>query len=177
MQNLVIAQVIGVGLIILTLLTPQMKSRKMMLFIIMIANITSCAQFYFVNATAGLFALIITTIRSAVYWYYASKDKQAQIVVLIIFVVLQIGATALGWADGWSALTLVLILNTYGQWQTKNNVLRMCLTISSFVLGIYCFHTQAYTGALNKWLQTLSAIVAIIRYNKTKITPTPDVLD
>ncbi|MDR2971775.1 MAG: YgjV family protein, partial [Bacteroidales bacterium] len=100
--NEIIAQIIGVILIALTFFTPQVKSRNGMLFVILLANIASCAQFYFVSATAGFFALIVATIRSLVYWLYARKEKQAHILVFFLFLILQIGATILGWVSWWS---------------------------------------------------------------------------
>jgi len=166
--NEIIAQIVGLVLIALTLFTPQAKSRKGMLFVILLANILSCVQFFFVGATAGLYALIVTTVRSVVYWYCASKGKRAHISIFILFVILQIGATVLGWSNWRSTLTLILLLNTYGQWQTNNKTLRICLLFSSLVLGIYCFHTHAYTGAINKWLQTSSAGLALYRFRKQR---------
>ncbi|MDR3012443.1 MAG: YgjV family protein, partial [Chitinispirillales bacterium] len=86
-----------------------------------------------------------------------------------LFLILQIGATILGWVSWWSFLTLALLLNTYGQWQTNKKILRICLLISSLIIGCYCFHAHAYTGAINKWLQALSAIVSIMRYREKNI--------
>jgi len=134
--------------------------------VILLANFLSCVQFFLVDARAGLFGLIVTTIRSVVYWFYANKDKKAPIAILFLFIFLQTGATIIGW-DGWfSTLTFVLLLNTYGQWQTNENILRICLLISALILGIYCFGTHAYTGALNKWLQAISTIIAMVRLRR-----------
>jgi hypothetical protein len=162
--NEIIAQVIGVVLIILTLLTPQAKSRSGMLMVILLANLFSCALFYFVNAKAGFFGLIVTTVRSFVYWLYANKTQKAPIFMFVIFVILQIGATIIGWKNWISALTFVLVLNTYGQWQTNEKVLRICLLVSAVVFGVYCLCTHAYTGAINKWLQAISTVLALYRF-------------
>jgi len=164
--NEIIAQIFGLLLIILTFLSPQMKSRNGILLFILLANLASCVQFYFVSAIAGLYALIVTTVRSLVYWIYANKEKQAHISIFIFFVIMQIGATIIGWQNWWSSLTLVLILNTYGQWQKDENRLRLCLLISSLFLGIYCFYVHAYTGAINKWLQTFSTAIAILKFKQ-----------
>lgn len=166
--NEIIAQVSGLLLIGLTLLTPQAKSRKRMLAVILLANMLSCFQFYFVNATAGLFGLIVTTVRSLVYWLYAEKNKKAAVPVFVLFVVLQVAATIIGWDDWVSALTLVLVLNAYGQWQTNEKTLRICLLCSAVVLGVYCFMTHAYTGAANKWIQAGSAALALYRFRVQK---------
>ncbi|GHU48388.1 hypothetical protein FACS1894120_6810 [Clostridia bacterium] len=164
--NEIIAQIIGIVLIGVTLITPQAKSRTGMLAVILLANLLSCGQFYFVNATAGLFALIVTTARSFVYWLYSTKNKKAPNIIFFSFVLLQMGSTIIGWADWISALTLVLLFNTYGQWQTNEKVLRICLLISAVIMGFYCLFTGAYTGALNKWLQTGSVAVALWRFRK-----------
>jgi hypothetical protein len=163
-HNEIIAQIMGVVLIILTQLTPQVKSRTKMLIVILLANMFSCALFYFVSAKSGFLGLIVTTVRSFVYWFYASKTQKAPILVFVVFVILQISATIIGWKDWISALTFVLVLNTYGQWQTNENVLRICLLISAVVIGVYCLCTHAYTGAINKWLQAISTVLALYRF-------------
>jgi hypothetical protein len=163
------AQVVGVILIGLTLITPQAKSRSGMLFVILLANFLSCVQFFFVDAKAGMFGLIVTTIRSVVYWAFASKDKKAPLMIFLLFVVLQTASTFVGWEGWFSALTLCLLLNTYGQWQTNEKVLRICLLSSAVILGIYCFGTHAYTGAFNKWLQAVSTIIAMVRFSRSSV--------
>ena len=160
------AQVIGVILIVITIISPHPKTRSGILFSILVANILSCLQFYFLDAKTGLFALIVTTVRSVVYWAYSSKQKIAPLSILTIFIVAQIAATVTGWVDWASLLTLCLLFNTYGQWQTKENVLRYCMMISAILLGVYCVYAHAYTGAINKFLQAISAMLAIYKANK-----------
>jgi hypothetical protein len=169
--NEIIAQVIGLVLICLTLLTPQAKSRTGMLVVILLTNLFSCALFYFVDAKAGFFGLIVTTVRSFVYWFYADKTQKAPVYVFVVFVILQIGATIIGWENWISALTFVLILNTYGQWQTDERVLRICLLVSAVILGVYCLFTHAYTGAINKWLQAISTALALYRFRNAPLLP------
>jgi hypothetical protein len=147
-------------------MTPQAKSRRGMLAVILIANLLSCAQFFFVSAKAGLFGLIVTTIRSFAFWALSGKDKQISKWVLFLFIALQLSSTVVGWDNLWSLLTLSLILNTYGQWQSNIKTLRICLLISAVFMGIYCIVTGAYTGALNKFLQAGSTVIALWRFGK-----------
>jgi magnesium-transporting ATPase (P-type) len=165
--NEIIAQIIGIVLICITLLTPQAKSKAGMLVIILLANLLSCALFYFVDAKAGLFGIIVTTVRVFIYWIYATKEQRAPIFVFTVFVLLQISATVIGWENWVSALTLVLILNNYGQWQTNEKTLRICLLISAIFWGMYCFYVHAYTAALNKWLQAISTLLALYRFRNS----------
>lgn len=164
--NEIIAQTIGVMLIAVTLITPQAKMRKSMLAVILIANLLSCVQFYFVDAKAGLFGLIVTTLRSIVYWGYSLKGKKAPLFVFVFFIITQITATFIGWDDWYSAMTLALLFNTYGQWQTNEKTLRICLFVSAIFMGTYCFLTGAYTGAINKFIQAGSTAVALCRFRK-----------
>ena len=164
--NEIIAQLIGIPLIATTFLTPHFKTQSGMLFCIFIANILACAQFYFVDATAGFFSLIVTTVRSVAYWGFSYKHKKAPLVILILLA--QIAATFIGWSDWVSAMTLALLFNTYGQWQTNEKVLRICLLISALCIGLYCFHTRAYTGAFSKLLQAGSTALALYRTKTPK---------
>jgi len=169
----ILAQIIGVVLIAVTLLSPHFKTRHGMLATILAANALSCVMFFFVDSRAGLFALIVTTIRSVAYWAYSIKDKQAPKYVLAVFVVFQIAATAIGWTSWFSALTLGLLFNTYGQWQTSPKILRICLFASAILIGTYCLYTGAFTGAFNKFIQAGSVVVALYR-NRKSIANQPD---
>jgi len=164
--NYIIVQVIGLVLIITTFITPHSKKHSNVLLMILITNLLSCAQFYFADAKAGLFGLMVATVRSVVYWGYSSKNKKAPLLILLFFIIAQSLATIMGWVDWFSILTLALILNTFGQWQTNEKVLRLCLLISAIIMGIYCFYTSAYTGAINKFLQAISTAIALYRTKK-----------
>ena len=129
--NEIIAQVIGLPLIATTLLSPHAKTKSGILFFVLLANCLACIQFYFVDAKAGLFGLIVTTVRSVVYWGYSRKDKKAPFLVLAFFILAQIVATLIGWADWASVMTLALLFNTYGQWQTNEKILRICLLVNA----------------------------------------------
>ena len=164
--NEIIAQIIGVVLILTTILTPHPKTRHGMLLVILVANILACTQFYFVDAKTGLFGLIVTATRSVVYWGFSLKNKKAPLVVFVFFLVAQTASTFLGWDDWFSILTLSLLFNTYGQWQKDDKILRICLIINAALLGFYCIHAHAYTGAVNKFLQSISAIIALYRMRR-----------
>ena len=164
--SVIIAQIIGLILIVLTILAPHFKTRKNILATALTANIMSCLMFLLVDARTGLFALIVTAIRSIVYWGYSTKGKKAPFIVFMIFMFLQIAATALGWVNIVSLLTLGLLFNTYGQWQIDESVLRICLIASAICIGVYCLYTGAYTGAINKFLQCGSTSFAIYRTRK-----------
>jgi len=166
--NIIIAQIIGIPLIITTLITPHFKTRSGMLFCILLANCLSCVQFYFVGANAGLFGLTVTTVRSVVYWGYSHKDETPPLIMLISFILLQIAATFIGWSNWASAMTLALLFNTYGQWQSNKKILRICLLINAIFIGFYCFYTHAYTGTLNKLLQAGSTAWALHRTRVSK---------
>jgi hypothetical protein len=139
-----------------------------MLLIILTANLPSCAMFFFVDARAGLFGLIVTTVRLVVYWGYSYKDKKAPIFILVLFILGQIAATFAGWDDWASALALALIFNTYGQLQTNEKKLRCCLLASAVFIGVYCLMTHAYIGAVNKLIQAISATLALYRFKKAR---------
>jgi hypothetical protein len=161
----IVAQIIGVVLIMTTLLTPHARTKRSILLVILIANILSCAMFYFVDAKTGLFGLLVTTVRSIIYWGYSLHNRRTPLFVLILFIFAQIAATVIGWVDWISMFTVALILNTYGQWQSSVKVLRVCLLLSAVSIGIYCLYTHAYTGAANKFIQAGSTVVALF-YNR-----------
>jgi len=169
--NEIIAQIIGAVIILTTILSPHFKTRLGILTLILTANILSCVMFFVIDARTGFFALIVTTIRSSIYWAYSfinHSDKKIPAYIFIIFTIAQAAAIVIGWVDWVSIFMLGLVFNSYGQWQTKDSVLKVCLLLSSICVGIYCLHTGAFTGAINKFLQSGSTSIALYCDWKTK---------
>ena len=72
------------------------------------------------------------------------------------------------WESWYNILLILSMVYSYGQWQEKKAVLRGSQALATIFNGTYCIIVGAYTGALNEFIQTASATVALWRFRKNK---------
>jgi len=164
------AQIVGVILIIVCAIAPQMKTRDGILLMSLIGNVLWMMQFAFLGATNGIVTGCVSIVRTGIIYLYARRGKEAPIWILIALIAAMIGVNIIKW-NGWLSILLMMgIVNIYGQWQEKKHVMRAALVWTTIFNGIYCLVTGAWTGAVNEFLQTASAGVALWRYRKQVIS-------
>jgi len=167
---MIMAQIVGVILIIVCAIAPQMKTRSGMLFMSLIGNSLWILQFVLVGAMNGALTGCVSIVRTGIFYFYARFDKKAPIWVLILLMLAMIGVNAYKW-NGWLSIILMFgVANVYGQWQEKKQVMRATLLWTTIFNGIYCLVTGAWTGAVNEFVQTVSASVALWRFRKQRTT-------
>jgi len=83
---------------------------------------------------------------------------------------MQGGAVYFTWKSWVSLLMLFDIVQTYGQWQTNMKILRLLTIVGAIPIGIYNILVGGYTGAVNQFLQAISAAAALYHkhYRKPK---------
>lgn len=169
MTNLqIIAQILGIFVIIICLVFPHFKHKSSMLLGSFFANLLWSAGFLLTNAFAGASTGFISLIRSITFYFYSKKDRVPPLSLLIIFSILQIALVIYFWNGWFCAFLLLAPLRTYGEWQKKENKLRGIISFTTFFNGIYCIFSGNYTNAVNEWVQSCSSIIATIRYRKIK---------
>lgn len=109
---------------------------------------------------------IVATVRTIVFYLFARKDKKAPFWVMLVFLLTFITSTIMTWNSWVCIFVLISAINTYGQWQNNLKIMRIAIIITTLSLGTYNILVMAYTGAINEFLQTISASIAIWRYKK-----------
>ncbi|MDR2598691.1 MAG: YgjV family protein [Oscillospiraceae bacterium] len=156
-----ISQIIGVFAIIAFAAAPHMKKKSILLLFLIIGNFLTVIEFLLLGSMTEVAVISVSTVRTVTFFFFSKYDKRAPIWVLIAFLAMQGGAVYFTWKSWVSLLMLFDMVQTYGQWQTNMKILRICTIIGSIPIGIYNIIVGGYTGAVNQFLQSISAAIAL----------------
>lgn len=159
-------QIIGLIVIGICLLAPQMKVKTHILYLHLAANILVTIQFILLNATAGMFLAILTIIRQIILIPYSIKGKIAPFWTMLLIGIGTIFSIIKGYEKPIDIILIGTLANLYGMWQTRLNIARWCLIITTISVGIYSLAHEGYTGAANEFIQTGSTLIALYRFRK-----------
>ena len=64
---------------------------------------------------------------------------------------------------------IVIVLNSWGLWQSKLKISRRCEAIAAFLVVIYNIFVSAWGGVLANGFEFVVTIIAIIRFDIRKV--------
>lgn len=165
----ILAQIIGVIVLVITVTSIQFKTKEKILICQIIANVLVAVQYFLLNALTGAVVAIINVIRCIIFYYYKKKNKKPSIIFLTIFIIVAIVSGILTCQNVFSIIPIIAtIVFTYGLWQDNVKVTRICTAITAGNWTIYNIIVKAFAGALQSVAECSSAIIAMLR-NKEKI--------
>jgi hypothetical protein len=145
-----------------------MKTKAGILFFMLMGNVLWSLQFLFLGAIAGALVGCVAITRTTIFFLYARKNKKVSVWILIALFAVFITINIIKWESWHNILLIMAMAYTFGQWQENKTVLRGTLIWTTIFNCIYCVLVGAYTGALNEFMQTISASVALWRFRKRK---------
>ena len=168
-SNQIIAQILGVLVIIICIIMPQMKTKTSLIFCNLIATGLIVVSSILGGAYTGAATAVVSTIRSFMLYLYSRKELRAPAWTLIAFVVANTIAVFCTWTGWASALLLLIAFNIYGQWQENLKVTRICILVVTAACAVYNIIAVMYALVLNEVLQHISAIMALYRFRKKEL--------
>ena len=165
----ILAQIVGIILIIVCVIAPQRKTRDGILLFSLFGNVLWALQFLLLGDIGGVLTGCVTIVRTGIFYIYARNSKKAPIWIMALLAIVMIGVNILKWRSWASILLMLGVVNIYGQWQEKKTVMRGALAWTTVFNGIYCVLMGAYTGAVNEFMQTASAGAALWRFREKKV--------
>lgn len=163
----ILAQIVGIIVLVITVISIQFKTKEKILICQIIANILVAIQYFLLNALTGAVVSIINVIRCIIFYHYKKKDKKPSIIFLTIFIGVAIISGILTWQNGLSIIPIIAtIIFTYGLWQDNVRITRICTAVTAGNWAIYNVVVKAYAGALQSVAECISAIIAMIRHRE-----------
>ena len=160
----VLAQICGVIVLILTVISVQFKTKEKIVMCFVFANLVMAIQFFLLNAMTGAIISIINTIRCIIFYYYKKKDKKPSLMILLIFEIVAIVSGMMSWQNMWSVIPIIVtVIYTYGLWQDNVKVIRVTTAIVGLGWAIYDIIVMAFVGAIQEISQFVSAMIALIK--------------
>ena len=145
------------------------KKQHHNLFINIFASIFNLISYILLTAYMGMVGLIVSTIRSIVFFFFAKNNWEKKTWLLVLFVVAQFATCVLtACISGFVLIDFILVflkgsLYTYGSWQHNVNIFRWSSIISSTVAIIYNLLHAGYINCASELLSIVILFYVIIR--------------
>lgn len=105
-------------------------------------------------------------IRNITYFIFDKKGLKPNIIVLIIFIFLLVGASIYTWENATSLLPMIaLVIWTIASWQDNTKYMRIAEIIICIMWIIYDLFVGAYMGCLTEFIIITSATIGIFRHD------------
>lgn len=165
----IVAQFFGILVIIANVLSMQMKNKKQIILMFILANLFSAINFILLQSYSGaiicLFAIIQTFINKIF-----EKKQQVPKAVIGIYIAISIILGAITFNSLIDILPIICsILYTITIIQDKEKNIRRISLANILLWIIYDIVCQAYTAAISDSLMTISTIVGMYRFDYKKI--------
>ena len=165
----ILAQICGLIILILTVISVQFKTKEKIVMCFVFANVVAAVQYFLLSAFTGAVVSVINAIRCIVFYYYKKKKMKPSLIILLTFELIAIISGIFTWQNIWSLIPIIVtVIYTYGLWQDNVTVIRITTGIAGFGWAIYNIIVMAYVGAVQEISQLVSSVIAIVR-NKEKI--------
>lgn len=144
----ILAQAMSCVALVINTIGRLYKNQHENLLFNMLANIFVCISLWLLSAYMGLVCTILSVIRTFVFYIYAKNGYHKKLPDIIIFSLLFIGTSFIGFTN-WFEYTLVVLKGltyTYGAWQHDVRVFRYFSIASNvFTIG----YNALYSGYIN----------------------------
>ena len=163
----IIGHCLGFIAIGLFFISYQVFDKKKLVAIQTVGTVLNCLQYLLIGAFSGFTLNFVCIFRNFIYYYRDKRNSNGFLVPLLLAAVL--ASTALfSWEGEHSLLIIVgLMINTVCMGITNAQNLRKSIILTCAMIFIYNVIEGSYSGMVNESLSWVSALIGIIRYNKS----------
>lgn len=159
-----IAQILGLGALIISIISIPQKTKNRYIFYYIIQNILSGTQYILLGKIVAFWLCGICIVRLIVYRYRGFYNKFWNIFVLIFFMCISVTASILTFESIWDILpSLASIVVCYTVWQERIFVIRLGCIFSKVMWGIYALISLAYFSLAMDIVMIIWTIFVILR--------------
>lgn len=161
------AQIFGILVIISNVLAMQMKNKKQIILMFILANLFSAINFILLQSYSGAIICIFAIVQTFINKLFENKNKQVPKIVIGIYIIISIilGAiTFKGYIDIVPIICSILYTVTIII-QDKEKNIRIISLINIILWILYDIVCQAYTAAISDSLMTISTIIGMYRFD------------
>ena len=158
--------------------TYQVKTRKTILVLSMIANVWLGISYFLLSAWAGVATSIIAIARSLVFVKFIKEDKISKhdIIILIIFGVVILTSGIITY-DGLLSLLPIFatLVYTYAVWQKDTHTYKQIGALVSVIWIAYNIYVKSILGVVFETMMVISAIIGLIKDKRNKLNKSVDI--
>lgn len=163
----ILSQICGLVALAFLAMSFSKNRKKHLLKFQSFANLAYSAQYFLLGAYVGFSLHMMCLFRNIVFSNY--KNGKVPLYFLIIVIILMIGLSMLSYRSIFDIIPIIgLVLNSYGLWQKKLKVSRLCEIIACILLIIYNILVHAYTGIIAVSFELIMTLYAMYKYDFKK---------
>lgn len=166
------AQIFGILVIIANVLSMQMKKKKQIIFMFVLANLFSAINFVLLESYSGAIICFFAIVQTYINKIFENREKRIPNIVIEIYIIISIILGAITFKNIIDILPIMCsILYTITIVQNKEKNIRKITLINIIIWLIYDITCKAYTTAISDTIMIISALIGIYKfdYKKEKI--------
>lgn len=166
---IILAQIMGLIASIIMILGIQVKEKKYICLIFIVAKIFYGINFVLLSAYSGAINQIIGLVITVVSYIYTKRNKKIPLWISFIFIIITLIGGAFTYSNIYSLLAIGAGI-TYALIVASNNMktIRKLNLIQSLLWTIYDLIISAYTASISSVFVFVSTLIAIFRYDILK---------
>lgn len=162
------AQLVGFAGAVTYFLVFQMKKRKNILGLNVLAASIFVLHFFLLGAYTGAAMNVVCALRCVIYYYNDKKWAKSKI-WLAVFIGVSVVLGVLTWSDTYSVLPLAsMIITSVSFWLKNEKHIRLLTLPSPPCWIIYNIHNGSVSGMVTDFIILVSIIISIVRYDILK---------
>ena len=163
------AQFFGILVIIANVISMQMKKKKQIIFMFILANSFSSINFILLQSYSGSIICFFTIIQTFINKSFENKKQQVPKILILIYIIVSIILGVITFNHIIDVLPIICsILYTITIIQDKEKNIRIISLVNIILWIIYDLVCQAYTAAISDLLMTISTIIGMYRFDYEK---------
>lgn len=160
------AQICGILVIISNILAMQMKNKKQIILMFILANLFSAINFVLLQSYSGAIICIFAIVQTLINKFFENKNKKVPRTIIGIYIIISIVLGAITFKSYIDILPILCsILYTLTIIQEKESKIRRITLINIILWILYDIVCQAYTAAISDFLMTISTIIGMYRFD------------
>lgn len=165
----IVAQIIGILLIILNVISMQLKKKKNIVFILLLINLLAAINLMMLGSYTGSIICFFAVIQIIINNIFERKEKEISKEILGIYIIISIICGVITYKTMFDILPIISsILFTITIIQKKEKNIRRIHLINMSLWVVYDFISAAYTNVISDSITLVSDLVGIYRFDICK---------
>lgn len=165
----IVAQIFGILVIISNVLAMQMKKKRQIIFMFILANLFSTINFLLLGGYSGAIICFFAILQTVINNHFEKLQKQVPHILIGIYVILSIVLGAITFQTFIDTLPIICsILYTLTIIQNKEKNIRKLSLVNIILWICYDLVCMAYTAAISDTFMAISTLIGMYRFDFKK---------
>ena len=158
----VIGQIIGVVAVLLTFVSYQVKSQKLLLLLQTASTALFCVHYFMIGAPSGLALNILCIVRNIIYFFRHTKFFSLDLWPILLSSLMPI-LGGLSW-EGYHSLFIIvaLVVNTLFLASPDPQIIRISVVFTCSLILVYNCFSLSIGGMINESVAIGSSLIDIV---------------